>query len=189
MQLQRHVSILTLALAAALPLALPAGHYRLAEDGLAIPADAAAMSWALGAYAYDRYKPRSRAPAHLHLPASDAAQRGLLRGAVGHRNTVARHAGEDLVEGRVVVELPAEGGDILGRPALQQEPALVIVEPEPGDIGQRVVVVHADRIAAEAAPVGELLRLDDEVAQVRVAEDVRHGPASNRIPGSRAPVR
>ena len=70
----------------------------------------------------------------------------------------------------VVVELPAEGGDVLGGSALQQEPALVVVEAESHDVGQGVVEVHADGVAAEASPVGELLGLDDDVAEVDVAE-------------------
>ena len=70
----------------------------------------------------------------------------------------------------VVVELPAERGDVLGGSALQQEPALVVVEAESHDVGQRVVDVHADRVATEASPVGEPLGLDDDVAEVDVAE-------------------
>jgi leucyl aminopeptidase len=61
----------------ALPTALPAGTYRLADDALAIDPEAAALSWALGSYAFDRYKPRSRTPATLMLPPSEGARRGL----------------------------------------------------------------------------------------------------------------
>ena len=63
---------------AALPRALPAGRYCLGDAGLAAHAQAAAMSWQLGAYAFDRYKPARRAAAELQLPASDAARQGLL---------------------------------------------------------------------------------------------------------------
>ena len=67
----------------ALPRALPAGRYRLADTGLGeagLPADAtaAAMSWQLGAYAFSRYKAPRRAAAELQIPASDAARHGLL---------------------------------------------------------------------------------------------------------------
>ncbi len=62
---------------AALPQALPEGSYHLAEDGLTLDAEAAALSWELGGYQFDLYKPRKRAPASLVLPDSAAAQRGL----------------------------------------------------------------------------------------------------------------
>lgn len=62
---------------AALPQALPEGSYHLAEDGLTLDAEAAALSWELGGYQFDLYKPRKRAPASLLLPDSAAAQRGL----------------------------------------------------------------------------------------------------------------
>jgi len=62
---------------AALPRALPAGHYRLGDDGLALDAQAAAHSWQLGAYAFTRYKPARRAAAELMF----AGQRGRAPGA------------------------------------------------------------------------------------------------------------
>ncbi len=61
----------------ALPQALPEGVYALAEDGLAMDAEAAALSWELGGYQFDLYKPRRRPPAVLTLTNSPAAQRGL----------------------------------------------------------------------------------------------------------------
>ena len=93
----------------ALPRALPAGRYRLAdpglgEDGLAGDAQAAAMSWQLGAYHFSRYKPARRAPAELQLPASDAARHGLLLAQVIAAtrdlvNTPAEHLGpQELAE-------------------------------------------------------------------------------------------
>ncbi|MFN0186078.1 MAG: leucyl aminopeptidase family protein [Aquabacterium sp.] len=63
---------------AALPRALPAGRYRLHEQGLAVDAQAAAFSWTLGGYAYGRYKARSLPGAELSLPPAAGAQRGLL---------------------------------------------------------------------------------------------------------------
>jgi leucyl aminopeptidase len=67
---------------AALPKALPAGRYHLAEAGpgrgIALEATVAAMSWELGAYTFDLYKPARRAPAELHLPADAATRRGLV---------------------------------------------------------------------------------------------------------------
>jgi len=65
-------------LLALLPRALPAGRYRLAEGGLPADAEAAAMSWQLGSYAFERYKPRPRAAAELLLADTAAARRGLM---------------------------------------------------------------------------------------------------------------
>ncbi len=63
---------------AALPKALPAGRYHLAEPGLAIDPSAAALSWELGSYVFDLYKPAAREAAQLHLPPSEAASRALV---------------------------------------------------------------------------------------------------------------
>jgi leucyl aminopeptidase len=62
---------------AALPQALPEGRYCLSEQGLTLQAEAAALSWELGAYQFDLYKARRRAPAELMLAPSADAQRGL----------------------------------------------------------------------------------------------------------------
>jgi leucyl aminopeptidase len=62
----------------ALPRGLPPGRYRLAEEGLAIDAETAALSWELGSYQFDLYKPAARESATLMLPSSSAAQRGLM---------------------------------------------------------------------------------------------------------------
>lgn len=63
---------------AALPKTLPPGRYRLADAGLALDPTAAAMSWELGGYTFDAYKPARREPSVLALPDTPAAQRGLL---------------------------------------------------------------------------------------------------------------
>jgi leucyl aminopeptidase len=63
---------------AALPKALPDGKYRLGEAGLTVDPEAAAMSWELGSYNFDLYKPRSRPAPGLVLPPSAGAQRGLM---------------------------------------------------------------------------------------------------------------
>jgi leucyl aminopeptidase len=62
---------------AALPQALPAGRYRLHEDGMAMDPQAAALSWSLGAYLFDAYKARGRVPAELLLTQCPEAERGL----------------------------------------------------------------------------------------------------------------
>ena len=82
----------------ALPKSLPPGAYRLAEGGLSIDVQAAALSWELGAYTFDLYKPARREPARLMLPSSAAASRGLLLAAAIAStrdlvNTPAEHMG------------------------------------------------------------------------------------------------
>ncbi|MBX6323244.1 MAG: leucyl aminopeptidase family protein [Rhodospirillaceae bacterium] len=54
----------------ALPRALPEGVYRLEETDDAAVADDAALGWALGAYAFTRYRKAERAPAVLVWPAA-----------------------------------------------------------------------------------------------------------------------
>jgi leucyl aminopeptidase len=63
---------------AALPKALPSGRYRLDGAGLAVDAEAAALSWSLGSYGYTRYKPARREAAGLWLPPGAAASRGVM---------------------------------------------------------------------------------------------------------------
>ena len=67
---------------AALPKALPAGHYRLAEGaaaaGLVMDAAAAAFSWEMGSYTFDTYKAARREAAQLTLPSTEATQRALI---------------------------------------------------------------------------------------------------------------
>jgi leucyl aminopeptidase len=83
---------------AALPKALPAGRYHIASDVLAPDPCAAALSWELGSYVFDLYKPARREPAQLHLPSSAEASRGLiLAAAIASTrdlvNTPAEHLG------------------------------------------------------------------------------------------------
>jgi len=54
----------------ALPFALPAATYRLPEEMEGAQATAAGLGWALGGYAFSRYKKREREPARLALPRS-----------------------------------------------------------------------------------------------------------------------
>jgi len=94
---------------AALPKALPEGQYHLSEEGLAIPAEQAAMSWELGAYQFDLYKPRSRPAAVLLLAPGAEAERGLaLATAISATrdlvNTPAEHMGpEELAQAAALV--------------------------------------------------------------------------------------
>ena len=45
--------------------------------------------------------------------------------------------------------------------------------------GEGVVDVHADGVAAEAPPIGEPVGLDDDVAEVDVAEDSHDAKAES----------
>ena len=88
---------------AALPRQLPLGQYCLADlrqdnPGLPADAEAAALSWQLGAYAFSHYKQPRRAPATLQLPSNTATRHGLLLAqAIGLTrdlvNTPAEHMG------------------------------------------------------------------------------------------------
>jgi leucyl aminopeptidase len=99
----------------ALPRALPAGDYRLGEGGLAIDAETAAFSWALGGYAFDRYKPAMRPPARLQLAPGADARRGLqVASAVAATrdlvNTPAEHLGPAELADAVKALAQAHGG-------------------------------------------------------------------------------
>lgn len=59
---------------ASLPRQLPAGHYRLAEEGIAPDVDMAALGWALGAYRFTRYQKDDRKPATLVVTRAQAAR-------------------------------------------------------------------------------------------------------------------
>jgi leucyl aminopeptidase len=63
---------------AALPRALPPGRYKIGAEGLAADDEAAALSWELGSYVFDLYKPAKRAAAELSIAPSASAARGLL---------------------------------------------------------------------------------------------------------------
>ena len=82
----------------ALPKALPPGRYHLAEPGLAMDEAAAALSWELGSYTFDLYKPAKREAAVLHLPSNATTQRALIVAAAAAStrdlvNTPAEHMG------------------------------------------------------------------------------------------------
>lgn len=55
---------------AALPMTLPEGTYRLADEGMALDSVQATLGWALGAYQFTRYREAKRAPATLAVDAA-----------------------------------------------------------------------------------------------------------------------
>ncbi len=61
----------TLGALAGLPGTLPAGTYHLADEGVALDVQHAALGWALGAYRFTRYRKARRTPATLAVPATD----------------------------------------------------------------------------------------------------------------------
>ncbi|WP_397534802.1 leucyl aminopeptidase family protein [Roseateles sp.] len=112
----------------ALPQALPEGRYHLADDGLAVDAEAAALSWELGAYQFDLYKPRKRPPAELLLTPSPAAQRGLAQATAMAAtrdlvNTPAEHMGPEALAKAVQMVAKQHGASfkqIVGDALLKQ---------------------------------------------------------------------
>jgi leucyl aminopeptidase len=82
---------------AALPRALPAGRYRLGDRGLPTEPQAAAMSWALGGYAFERYRGTRRTPAELLIAPSAAATEGLrIADAIAQARDLINTPAEDL---------------------------------------------------------------------------------------------
>ena len=94
---------------AAFPKQLPEGAYHLGAQGLTLDATAAALSWELGSYTFDLYKPARRVPARLHLPSSSDAQKALIMAAA-------------MASTRDLVNTPAEG---MGPGALAEAVRLV----------------------------------------------------------------
>ena len=82
-------------LLSALPAVLPAGSYALDPTGLVADAEAAAMSWLLGGYRFNRYKKQPAARATLHLPPGAQARQGVA-------------IAEAIVLARDLVNTPAE---------------------------------------------------------------------------------
>ena len=98
--------------------------------------------------------------------ALDPSQLRVFLATLDGRHAVVGDATTDLVEGGVVVEVPAECDDVLGGSTLQQDAAFVGVQTEADRVGRHVVEVHADGVATEAFPVTELVRFDDDIAEV-----------------------
>lgn len=59
---------------AALPFALPAGHYAVSSDGARLNDNAAVLGWGLGSYEFARYK-KTRSPATLVIAESEDTKR------------------------------------------------------------------------------------------------------------------
>ncbi len=140
---------------AALPRNLPQGRYHLAgaaQGGLVMDDMAAALSWELGSYCFDLYKPARRASAQLVLPPTPAARRGLVLAAA-------------IASTRDLVNTPAEH---MGPAQLAQ--AVEMVARQHGatfkqTVGDKLLkagfpAVHAVGRAAEAARAPRLIELN-----------------------------
>jgi leucyl aminopeptidase len=95
---------------AGLPSALPTGTYYLAADLDTQTAERAALGWALGAYAFDRYKRREDTPARLVLPAAASRARveRLVRATALVRDLINTPAG-DMGPAELAEAVRAEG--------------------------------------------------------------------------------
>jgi leucyl aminopeptidase len=130
----------------ALPKALPVGAYHLApklEGGVALDDGTAALSWELGGYTFDLFKPARREPAELTLPSTDEARRALI-------------VAEAMAATRDLVNTPAEQ---MGPGALAEAVRLVAQQHGAkfrqvvGDelLAQNFPAIHAVGRAADAA--------------------------------------
>ncbi len=113
------------------------------------------------------------APQPLHAP-----QGRFLGCRLDDRDPALGDPRDDAVEGFVIVDLPAQRDDVLGRAPPDQEPAGAIVEAKTHGIAVEIVDVQPDRIGTETPPIGQPIRLHDNVSQVHRTE--------HRIIGARA---
>ncbi len=114
-----------------LPDSLPAGTYRLAEEPDAAAATRLALGWALGAYAFTRYKARKKPPAQLVWPqAADRDRVTLIADAMAF--------------GRDLINTPA--GD-LGPKELAEEAAALAKS-----FGARCAITVGDDLLTENYP-------------------------------------
>ena len=136
---------------AALPKSLPAGAYHLGDAGLVVDPASAALSWELGSYTFDLYKPARREPAQLHLPSNAATQRALIIAAA-------------IASTRDLVNTPAEH---MG-PAELAEACRLVARQHGATFKQTVgdkllkgfPAIHAVGRAAEAARAPRLIELN-----------------------------
>ncbi|CAD5369687.1 Peptidase B [Rubrivivax sp. A210] len=138
---------------AALPKALPPGRYHLAAEApLALDAAAAALSWELGAYTFDAYKPARREPGRLALAPSPEIHKALIVAAA-------------IASTRDLVNTPAEH---MGPASLAQ--AVRLVAEQHGakfkeTVGDKLLAagfpaIHAVGRAADAARAPRLIELN-----------------------------
>ena len=129
----------------ALPSGLPEGDYRLIEDGLDEAAQGrAALGWALGAYAYSRYKSRERTPARLAWPGK--ADRGAVT-----RTAEAVYLVRDLINTPAGDMGPAELADAAERVGAAHGASVATIVGE-ALLQENYPAIHAVGRASERAP-------------------------------------
>lgn len=143
---------------ASCPDGLPEGDYRLATPVAAAEATLLAAGWALGAYAFTRYKARKRAPARLVWP--DGADRGFV-------NDLARatYAGRDLVNTPAADCGPAELAEAARSLA--------------GRFGAEVTVIEGAELLARNYPAIHAVGRASVKAPRLI--DLRHGDAGPKV--------
>lgn len=122
---------------------LPAGDYRIAAAPREFSAGLAAIAWGLGAYAFERYKPRKRAAPRLVLPdGADAAEvRRVVEATALARDLVNTPAGD---MGPVALTAAAEAV------ATRFGAAIEIISGE--ELRTGYPLIHAVGLAASEAP-------------------------------------
>ncbi len=137
-------------LLSALPLSLPPGRYRLhPELGQRLEASAAALSWGLGAYQFDRYKKPRRAPALLAIDAAAHARSEPLLDAIYRVRDLVNTPTEDLG--------PAELAQAIAEVGQRHGASVRVIE---GDalLRENFPAIHAVGRASHRAP--RLIELD-----------------------------
>ncbi len=166
----------------ALPSALPVGRYQLGSDGLEADACAAAMSWGLGSYGFDLYKPRSRAAAELMLAPTEAARRGLLmaeaiNGVRDLVNTPAEHLGPAELAEAVRAVAKAHGArfrQVVGDDLLKQGfPAIHAVGRAATRAPRLIELLWGDPKAPRVALVGKGVCFDSGGLDIKGADGMR----------------
>ncbi|ALT78746.1 leucyl aminopeptidase family protein [Paucibacter sp. KCTC 42545] len=152
---------------AALPQALPEGVYTLSEAGIQVAPEQAALSWELGAYQFDLYKPRRRAPAQLVLPPCAEAQRGLAIATVMAAtrdlvNTPAEHMGpEELAKAAALVakQHGAKFKQIVGEELLKQNFPAIHAVGRASHRAPRLIELNWSGVPAKASAKAPLLSI------------------------------
>ena len=182
-------------LLSALPLALPQGQYRLASDGLQLSAEAASQSWELGAYEFDLYKPRKRAPAQLNLANSAPARRGKALATVIAAtrdliNTPTEHLGPQELSNAVqtvATQYGAQFKEVVGDALLKQNFPAIHAVGRASNRPPRLIEVNWGNAADPlVALVGKGVCFDSGGLDIKSAEGMRQmkkdmGGAANAL--------
>ena len=178
-----------------LPMALPTGQYRLASDGVQLLPECASLSWEIGGYEFDLYKPRKRAPAQLNLASSAAARRGIaIATVIGATrdliNTPTEHLGpQDLSNAvqTVATQYGAQFREIVGDALLKQNFPAIHAVGRASDRPPRLIEMTWGRAGDPlVALVGKGVCFDSGGLDIKSAEGMRQmkkdmGGAANAL--------